>query len=75
MADHFALHREHLFASPSLNVVRHGRPVPSVITFSAVNRAGLTMDFRSTHDFNMKKADNSANFAAGGIINRWIHHN
>jgi hypothetical protein len=33
------------------------------------------MDFRSTHDFGAKKADNSANFAAGGIINRRTHRN
>jgi hypothetical protein len=28
------------------------------------------MNFRSTHVFSVKKADNSTNFAAGGIINR-----
>jgi hypothetical protein len=28
------------------------------------------MDIRSTYVFSLKKADNSANFAAGGIINR-----
>jgi RNase P protein component len=33
------------------------------------------MDFRSAHAFSVKKADNSANFAAGGIINRRTHHN
>jgi hypothetical protein len=33
------------------------------------------MDFRSTHVFSVKKADNSANFAAGGIIKRTTRHN
>jgi hypothetical protein len=28
------------------------------------------MDFRGTHVFSVKKAGNSANFAAGGIITR-----
>jgi hypothetical protein len=31
------------------------------------------MDYRSTHVFSMKKADNCANFEAGGIINRRTH--
>jgi hypothetical protein len=33
------------------------------------------MNFRSTQDFGVKKANKSANFAAGGIINRRTHHN
>jgi hypothetical protein len=33
------------------------------------------MDFRSTGVFSVKKADNSGNFAAGGIINRRENHN
>jgi hypothetical protein len=32
------------------------------------------MDFGSTHVSSVRKADNSANFAAGGIINRRTHH-
>jgi hypothetical protein len=31
------------------------------------------MDFRNI--FSVKKADNSANLAAGGVINRRTHHN
>jgi hypothetical protein len=31
------------------------------------------MGFRSTRVFSVKKADNSANFAAGGIINHRTH--
>jgi hypothetical protein len=30
---------------------------------------------RITHVFSVKKADNSTNFAAGGIMNRKTHHN
>jgi hypothetical protein len=33
------------------------------------------MDFCNTHAFSIKKADNSANFVAGVIINRGTHHN
>jgi hypothetical protein len=33
------------------------------------------MDFQSTHDFRMKKEDNSANFTAGRIIGYRTHHN
>jgi hypothetical protein len=33
------------------------------------------MDFRSTRVFSVKKADNSANFAAGGNINGRTHRN
>jgi hypothetical protein len=33
------------------------------------------MGFSSTHVSSMKKADNSANFAAGGIINHRTHYN
>jgi hypothetical protein len=33
------------------------------------------MDFRSNQVFSVKKADNGANFAAGGIIGRRTHHN
>jgi hypothetical protein len=33
------------------------------------------MDFRIYNVFGVKKADNRANFAAGGIINRTTNHN
>jgi hypothetical protein len=33
------------------------------------------MDFRSIRLFSTKKVDNTANFAAGGIINRRTQHN
>jgi hypothetical protein len=33
------------------------------------------MDLRSIHVFDVKKADNSANFAAGWTFNRMTHHN
>jgi hypothetical protein len=33
------------------------------------------MDFLSTYVFSVKKADQSMNFAVGGIINRRTHHN
>jgi hypothetical protein len=33
------------------------------------------MDFRSTHILCVNEADNSLNFAAGGIMNRRTHHN
>jgi hypothetical protein len=33
------------------------------------------MDFRNTHVFSAKKADNSANFASGGVINLRTHQN
>jgi hypothetical protein len=33
------------------------------------------MDFRTTHAFSVKKADNIAILAAGEIANCWIHHN
>jgi hypothetical protein len=33
------------------------------------------MDFRSSNVFGVKKADNNANFAAEGLINRRTHHN
>jgi hypothetical protein len=32
------------------------------------------MDFRSTHISSAKKADNSANFTAGGIVNGRTRH-
>jgi hypothetical protein len=32
-ADHFALHREHLFARQSSNILHHCLAVPSLITF------------------------------------------
>jgi hypothetical protein len=37
--------------------------------------AKFTIDFRSTHVFNVKKTDESAKFAAGGSIKRSTHHN
>jgi hypothetical protein len=43
--------------------------------FMAVNCAYFTMDFRSNHAFSVKKADNCASLAAGGIINSRPHHN
>jgi hypothetical protein len=33
------------------------------------------MDFRNAHVFSVKKADNRANFAAGGIIKRRTRYN
>jgi hypothetical protein len=33
MADHFTVHREHLFAHPSWNILHHCLAVPSHITF------------------------------------------
>jgi hypothetical protein len=33
------------------------------------------INFRSTHVFSVKKVDNSANFAAGGIDSRKTLHN
>jgi hypothetical protein len=33
MADHFALHHEHLFVCPSLNILHHCFKVPSLIIF------------------------------------------
>jgi hypothetical protein len=33
------------------------------------------MNFRNTHVFRVNKADNSSNFAAGGIIDRRAQHN
>lgn len=32
------------------------------------------MDFRSTHGFSMKKADNKMNITAGRILIQWTHH-
>jgi hypothetical protein len=59
-------------------IVEHCTPLSySSVThyILALNRAKLMMDSRSTPVFRAKKADNSANFTAGGIINRRAHHN
>jgi hypothetical protein len=73
-AYHFALHREHLFAHKSLNIVHH-----CLSSFTryilAVNCASFMMDFRSTLVFSVYKADKSANFSAGGITSSRTHHN
>jgi hypothetical protein len=69
-ADHFALHREHLsYCSPFFE---HSTPLTysSFIHYiSAINHTQFMTDLGSTHDFSMKKADNWANYAAGGVIN------
>jgi hypothetical protein len=70
-ADRFAVHREHLFARPSLNILHHWLKSPFTNYILAVNRAAqFQMYFRSTHVLSVKKADICSNFAAGAIINR-----
>jgi hypothetical protein len=73
MADHFAFYREYLFAHLQTFYTIVSRSLnPYILN---VNRPKFTMDFRSTHAFSEKKADDSANFAAGGISNGSTQHN
>jgi hypothetical protein len=41
----------------------------------ALNFGSFTMDFHSTHVVSLKKADKSANFAAGRIVSCRTNHN
>jgi hypothetical protein len=73
MTDYFPLHREHLFAHlwtfytivlQFLHTLHFGCKLPRI----------NTMDFSSTHAFNMKKVDNCVNSTAGRIISCRRHN-
>jgi hypothetical protein len=72
MGDHFTQHREHLFA----NLCTFYTTVLHFLRSYFGRKPHIFQDELPRHSyFGAKKADNSANFAAGGINNRMTHHN
>jgi hypothetical protein len=64
MTDHFALHREHVWAFCTTLSLHFGRKA-HIIQYG----------FPQHSCFSVKKAENSANFAAVRVINQTTHHN
>jgi hypothetical protein len=73
MANHFALHHEHLFVCLWTLYTIVLQFLHSLY-FGCKSRV-IHDGFCSTHLFSMKKVNNSVNFAAGGIINCNTNHN
>jgi hypothetical protein len=67
MAHQFTRHREHLFAFPPSNILRHSSQLFHSLNFG--------INFSDSRDFGVNKADYNMNFASVCIVNLRTRHN